>query len=96
VIEMDEYKLRIYNSKTNKEMKDRTNKVISDLSLFGRSISDINKNTNSKISRRFGIAVKDGIVHFTWNRYHNKSVVTLDTGYELIRDGQQHIKIRRR
>lgn len=90
----NEYCFRMYNKKTKIELKDKTNQIIDDLSLFGRSISDTGH--NKSISRRFGPAVKKGIILFSWNPYNRKSVVVLDPQYEMIKLNNHYVKIKRR
>jgi len=81
---------RIYDSKTKGELRDRTDKIIKELELYGRSINSCNK-TNKFLSRRFGEAVKDEIIVFAWNPYSKKSIVVLHPSFRLIRLGNTHV-----
>ena len=92
---MDEYKIKMFSSKTKKELKDKTNKIIDDLSFFGRSVYRTD-HSNRFISRRMQRVVQNGIVTFGWNAQKKRSVVAIHPGFILERMDNNHIKIRRR
>ena len=81
---------RIYDSKTSSDIKERTEKIIKELELYGRSINNCAQ-TNKVLSRRFGEAVKSDILVFAWNPYSKKSIVVLHPSFRLIRLGNTHI-----
>ena len=87
-----EFKLRILDHSSNELIRNKTNKIIEDLSLFGHSINKADR-TNKSISRRFGVAVKNDIVSFAWNPYSKKSIVAISPQYEIVRLDKDHIKI---
>ena len=86
---------KVYDSKTKNELRVRTDKIIRELELYGRSINDCNK-TNKFLSRRFGEAVKDEIIMFAWNPYNKKSIVVLHPSFRLIRLGNTHVSFLKR
>jgi len=81
---------KIYDSKTKEELKRGIDETIRELELHGVSIKRRSQ-VNKVLSRRFGGAVRDEIIEFSWNPYSGKSTIALYPQFRLVRLGEKYV-----
>jgi len=82
----------VYRMKTDDQVKQAINSIIEQLAKHGRAVTE-NGTASRVLSRFLREPVKLQYIFFSWNADHKKSIIALPPSIELVRLGNNKIKL---
>ena len=80
-----------YRMKTDPEIRHAIDNILSQLELYGRAFTS-NGTASRVLSRYFSEPVNNGHIYFTWNKKHEKSIITIPPSIHLTRTKDNRIR----